>query len=66
METWKVKNEIEIGINMYNNAIQNVAYVLYKDGTEKIYPLNVYKKAKELQNVYDRMIESIGGYLITP
>jgi len=66
IETWKVKNEIEIGINIFNASSTNVACITFDDGTEKIYPLNVYKKAKELQNVYDKTISSIGGYLITP
>jgi len=66
IETWKVKNELEITISMYNNACTSMANIAFANGDQKIYPLNIYKKAKELQNVYDRTIESIGGYLIEP
>ena len=51
---------------MYNNACTSMANIAFANGDQKIYPLNIYKKAKELQNVYDRTIESIGGYLIEP
>ena len=66
IETWKVKNELEITISMYNNACTSMGNIAFANGDQKIYPLNIYKKAKELQNVYDRTIESIGGYLIEP
>ena len=65
IESWKIKNDLEIAINLYNHyCTQTISFS--GPGNENIYPLSIYKKAKDIENVYNKLVSSIGGYLVTP
>jgi hypothetical protein len=64
IESWKTKNDLEIAINLYNHFCTKIIMLDGQD--DEIYPLTIYKKAKDIENVYNKLVSSIGGYLVTP
>ena len=62
--SWQLKNEIEIGVALYNSFCQKAIFVKDTNDNHEIYPYAIYKKASELHNVYNQTRDKIGGYIV--
>ena len=64
-ESWRVKNELDMAIALYNGYCTKTITVSRDNEVIKL-PYNIYKKAEALQNVYRETKEKIGGYIVYP
>lgn len=62
-ESWRVKNELDMAIALYNGYCTKTITVSRDNEIIKL-PYNIYKKAEELQNVYRETKRKIGGYVV--
>jgi len=62
-ESWRIKNELDIAIAIYNGYCSKTI-VVNKNGKKNKLPYSIYKKAEELQNVYRETKQNIGGYVV--
>jgi len=62
--SWQTKNEIEIALSIYNGFCQQATIITYEDGSTKHVPTHIYKKAKNMHNVYNDLTKNIGGYIV--
>lgn len=64
-ESWRVKNELDMAIALYNGYCTKTITVSRDNEVIKL-PYNIYKKAEALQNVYRETKQKIGGYIVYP
>ena len=62
-ESWRIKNELDIAIAFYNSYCNKAVIVKVGDSEIK-FPHSIYKKAEELQNIYNATKQKIGGYVV--
>ena len=62
-ESWRIKNELDIAIAIYNSYCSKTI-VAYRNDKKIKLPYSIYKKAEELQNIYRETKENIGGYVV--
>jgi hypothetical protein len=62
--SWQIKNELEVAIAIYNGFCREAAFVTFECGQTKAFPTHVYKKVKNMHNVYVSLVKNIGGYIV--